>query len=72
MNEGKRGEPYAYSDTLMLLAIKERTSGRPRAKMLGGYGEPGQYGEGTKGSAWNMTRIILLTWQLAHQDIKYG
>ncbi|MEM0097792.1 MAG: hypothetical protein QXY52_05920 [Conexivisphaerales archaeon] len=31
MNEGKRGKPYAYSDALMLLAVKEWTSGRPRA-----------------------------------------
>ncbi|MEM0146425.1 MAG: hypothetical protein QXL00_02970 [Conexivisphaerales archaeon] len=23
MNEGKRGKPYAYSDALMLLAVKE-------------------------------------------------
>ncbi|MEM3322115.1 MAG: hypothetical protein QXY02_04060 [Conexivisphaerales archaeon] len=36
MNEGKRGKPYAYSDALMLLAVKEWTSGRPRAKMLRG------------------------------------
>ncbi|MEM0096956.1 MAG: hypothetical protein QXY52_01685 [Conexivisphaerales archaeon] len=42
MNEGKRGKPYAYSDALMLLAVKDWTSGRPRAKIFDGYGEPGQ------------------------------
>ncbi|MEM4150610.1 MAG: hypothetical protein QXO39_05155 [Conexivisphaerales archaeon] len=59
MNEGKRGKPYAYSDALMLLAVKDWTTGRPRC--LVEYGEPVQYGEGAEGSAWSMTRIILLT-----------
>ncbi|MEM4101968.1 MAG: hypothetical protein QXN78_00965 [Conexivisphaerales archaeon] len=41
MNEGKRGKPYAYSDALMLLAVKDWTSGRPRC--LVEYGEPGYH-----------------------------
>ncbi|MEM4063473.1 MAG: hypothetical protein QW428_05920 [Conexivisphaerales archaeon] len=52
MNEEKRRKPYAYSDALMLLAVKDWTSGRPRC--LVEYGEPGyhpipRYAEGRRG-----------------------
>ncbi|MEM3504226.1 MAG: hypothetical protein QW134_08390 [Nitrososphaeria archaeon] len=69
INEGKRGKALCLlcTDTTGGKGVLW-TSGRPRC--LVEYGEPVQYGEGAEGSAWSMTRIILLAWQSAHQDIQ--
>ncbi|MEM0097667.1 MAG: hypothetical protein QXK57_04505 [Conexivisphaerales archaeon] len=45
MNEGKREKPYAYSDALMLLAVKEYfgLQADRGLRCLVEYGEPGYH-----------------------------